>query len=81
MKYRGPDWTGMCLGLASIYCLGHRNRIGFVLRIVAVVFWMAFCTIVGTVAGVLANFIAIDLCAGDLSAWPRVVCCAWPLAG
>ena len=42
MKYFGLDWIGTILGLASIHYLGRKNKTGFILRIVASAFWVAF---------------------------------------
>ena len=55
MNYYGLDWIGTALGLMSIYYLGRKRKIGFVFRIAASVFWVAFGIVAGTAAGVIAN--------------------------
>ena len=42
MKYYGLDWIGTILGLVSIHYMGRKNKTGFILRIGASVFWVAF---------------------------------------
>jgi hypothetical protein len=69
MKYYGLDWMGTILGLASIYYLGRHNKAGFILRICASVFWIAFGIVAETPAGVVANLAAILLCFRGLDEW------------
>ena len=71
MKYYGLDWMGTVLGLASIYYLGRQKDIGFVLRIVASIFWVAFGLVAKTMAGVIANVITIFLSVKGLERWRR----------
>src|SRR5262245_24027217 len=61
MKYYGLDWIGTVLGLLSIYYLGRKRKIGFIFRIVAAIFWVAFGVVAGTTAGILANVAVILL--------------------
>ena len=42
MKYYGLDWIGTILALVSIHYMGRKNKTGFILRIGASVFWVAF---------------------------------------
>lgn len=71
MRYYGLDWFGTILGLASIYYLGRQRRVGFVLRIAASVFWVAFGVVAGTLAGVLANVAVILLSLNGIREWKR----------
>lgn len=71
MTYYGMDWLGTLLGLASIYYLGRRSQAGFILRIAASVFWIAFGFLAETPAGVIANIAAIVLSIRGLEAWRR----------
>ena len=48
MKYYGLDWIGTILGLASIHYLGRKSKTGFILRIVAPAFRVAFGVIAET---------------------------------
>jgi hypothetical protein len=65
------DWLGTLFGLASIYCLGQRRQVGFVLRILASLFWVGFGIVAGTVAGVIANAAVIILSVKALKDWKR----------
>ena len=69
MKYYGLDWFGTLLGLASIYYLGQQREIGFVLRIVASIFWIAFGIVADTMAGVIANVAVIALSIKGIQEW------------
>jgi nicotinamide riboside transporter PnuC len=69
MKYYGLDWIGTALGLISIYYLGRKRKIGFVFRIVASIFWVAFGIVAGTTAGVIANVAVILLSVSGLKQW------------
>lgn len=69
MSYYGLDWTGTVLGLISIYYLGRQRRIGFVFRIAASLFWIAFGVVAGTAAGVIANFVIILLSLHGFRRW------------
>ena len=71
MSYYGLDWLGTVAGLASIYFLGRRRPVGFVLRIISSVFWVAFGVVAGTVAGVIANLAVIFLSLNGLREWKR----------
>ena len=69
MNYYGLDWAGTALGLLSIYYLGRKRKIGFVLRIAASVFWVVFGILAGTVAGIVANVTVILLSLSGLKQW------------
>ena len=71
MNYYGLDWLGTVVGLTSIYYLGQRRRVGFVLRIIASLFWVAFAVVAGTVAGVIANLAVILLSLNGMKEWKR----------
>jgi len=69
MHYYGIDWIGTVLGLASIYYLGQQRRLGFILRIIASIFWVLFGVMVGTPAGVIANLAVILLSLKGIREW------------
>jgi nicotinamide riboside transporter PnuC len=69
MQYYGLDWIGTVLGLLSIYYLGRKKRIGFVFRIAASIFWVAFGVVAGTVAGIIANVAVILLSVSGIRQW------------
>ena len=67
MNYYGFDWIGTVLGLASIYYTGRNDKLAFVLRIAASLFWAAFGIVARTPAAIIANSAAIVLCVRGLS--------------
>ena len=69
MKYYGLDWIGTILGLASIHYLARKNKTGFILRIVASAFWLAFGILAETPAGIVANVAVIILSYRGLHFW------------
>jgi nicotinamide riboside transporter PnuC len=69
VNYYGFDWIGTVFGLASIHYLGQRRRVGFVLRIIASIFWVLFGVVAKTPAGVIANVAVIFLSLKGLRAW------------
>jgi hypothetical protein len=71
VRYYGLDWAGTVLGLASMYCLGRHQRVGFLLRILASGFWVAFGVVAGTPAAIVANVAVIALSANAFRAWAR----------
>lgn len=69
MRYYGLDWIGTVLGLASIHYLGRKKIAGFILRIAASVFWVAFGVVARTSAGVIANCAVIILSLYAVKQW------------
>ena len=69
MRYYGLDWIGTVLGLLSIHYLGRKKRIGFVYRIAASIFWVAFGVVAGTAAGIIANVAVILLSVSGIRQW------------
>ena len=57
----GIDWAGAILMLGSIYLLGQRQRIGFVVGIGAAVAFIVFNTMVDSMPMVAANIILLLL--------------------
>lgn len=51
--------------------MGRPRRVGFVLRILAAVFWVAFGVVAGTLAGVIANVAVILLSLNGIREWKR----------
>jgi hypothetical protein len=54
-----------------MYCLGRHQRVGFLLRILASGFWVAFGVVAGTPAAIVANVAVIALSANAFRAWAR----------
>lgn len=69
MKYYSLDWIGTALGLISIYYLGRKRKVGFIFRIAASIFWVAFAVIAGTTAGIIANIAVILLSVSGMKQW------------
>lgn len=53
LQFYGIDWLATVCGLAGVYMLGNKNKIGFVLFMVASLSWISF--------GILTNSMAVIL--------------------
>lgn len=53
MQYYGVDWLGTACGLTGVYLLGNKNKLGFVLFMIASLSWMTF--------GILTDSIAMSI--------------------
>ncbi len=62
----GIDWVGAVLMLGSIYLLGQRQRIGFIVGAGATVAFIVFNTMVDSMPMVVANVILLIL---NLHGW------------
>lgn len=42
LQFYGIDWLATACGLAGVYLIGNRNKLGFVVFMVASLSWIAF---------------------------------------
>jgi hypothetical protein len=57
LNYYGLDWIAMLLTFGSIYWIGERRRMGFVLGMIGNMFWFAFGIFADSPATLVANLI------------------------
>ncbi len=64
MQYYGVDWLAKVCGLAGVYLLGNKNKIGFLVFMVASLSWVTFGILTGSVAMIsAAQFSFLCTCA------------------
>lgn len=61
LKYFGCDWAAMVFTFLSLYLLGNRNRLGFVMGIGANFFWFSYGYMSGSVANMLCSVVVMLL--------------------
>lgn len=49
-QYYGVDWLATSCGLLGVYFLGNKNKIGFVLFMIASASWVTFGVIISSLA-------------------------------
>lgn len=67
-KYKGVDWAGMILAVASLYYLGQRKKRGFLLGMLGNVAWMIFGVMSFSAANICSNLVYM---AFNLHAWRK----------
>ena len=70
-KYYCIDWTAMILNALSIYLLGKKRKIGFLLGVIANVAWIVFAVLAQSVATVVACSIFVCLNAKGWWNWTK----------
>lgn len=70
-QYYGFDWGAMVATFLSLYCLGQKQRVGFIYGVVAGFFWLGFGIIVRSAASIIANICFIFLNARGYIRWGR----------
>ena len=59
MQYYGIDWLATACGLAAVFLLGNKNKIGFLVFMMASASWVTFGLIVGSWAVVFGSSVFI----------------------
>jgi nicotinamide riboside transporter PnuC len=61
MEYYGCDWAAMTFTFLSLYLLGNRSRIGFLIGIIANFFWFSYGYQTDSIANMFCSFVVICL--------------------
>ena len=61
LQYKGSDWAAMVFTFLSLYLLGNKSRTGFVMGIIANVFWFSYGYLTGSVANMFCSSVVIYL--------------------
>jgi hypothetical protein len=56
-QFYGIDWLATACGLLGVYLLGNKNKLGFVLFMVASLSWVTFGVLTGSIAVVIGSSI------------------------
>lgn len=57
LQYYGIDWFATACGLAAVFLLGNKNKLGFIIFMMASVSWITFGLYVGSYAIVTGSSI------------------------
>jgi hypothetical protein len=57
MQYYGVDWLATACGLTGVYLLGNKNKLGFILFMIASLSWVTFGILTGSVAVIIGSSI------------------------
>ena len=71
MQYYGIDWLATAAGLSGVYLLGNRNRIGFLVMMVASLSWMTVGFLINSVALILGSIVFFSPHVRGFLAWRR----------
>ena len=79
LQYKGSDWAAMVFTFLSLYLLGNKSRTGFVMGIIANVFWFSYGYLTGSVANMFCSSVVIYLQARGWVNGARIQTCFPPL--
>ncbi len=71
LQFYGLDWIATAAGLAAVYFLGNKNKIGFVLFIISSLCWISFGVITGSIAVIVGSSIFVVLHIRGLRHWRK----------
>jgi len=57
MQYYGIDWLATVCGLTGVYLLGNKNKIGFLVFMVASLSWVTFGFLTNSLAVIIGSSI------------------------
>lgn len=72
MQYYGVDWLATFCGISGVYLLGNKNKIGFILFMMASLSWATFGILTGSVAMSLGSFVFFCLHLRGWINWSKV---------
>ncbi|MGE3465754.1 MAG: nicotinamide mononucleotide transporter [Pyrinomonadaceae bacterium] len=71
MQFYGIDWLATVAGLSGVYMLGNKNRIGFLVMMVASLSWMTVGFLIGSIALILGSVVFFSLHVRGYLSWRR----------
>lgn len=57
LQFYGIDWLATMSGLTGVYLLGNKNKLGFILFMMASLSWVTFGILTGSVAVIIGSSI------------------------
>lgn len=57
LQFYGIDWLATVCGLLGVYLLGNKNKIGFIVFMMASMSWIIFGLITGSIAVIVGSSI------------------------
>lgn len=71
LQFYGIDWLATACGLLGVYLIGNKNKIGFVLFMIASMSWITFGILTGSVAVIIGSTIFLMMHLRGLLKWNR----------
>lgn len=71
LQFYGIDWLATGCGLLGVYLLGNKNKLGFVLFMVASMSWITFGIMTGSIAVIIGSTIFFTLHIRGFINWVR----------
>lgn len=71
MQYYGIDWLATVCGLTGVYLIGSRNRIGFLIMMIASLSWMTVGFMIWSVALIVGSLVFFSLHVRGFLAWRK----------
>ncbi|MDQ4120692.1 MAG: PnuC protein [Acidobacteriota bacterium] len=71
MQYYGIDWLATVCGLSGVYLLGNKNKIGFVLFMLASLSWAVFGVLSESIAMTIGSLIFFTMHLRGFLSWRR----------
>ena len=72
MQFYGIDWLATVCGLTGVYLLGNKNKIGFILFMLASLSWVTFGILTGSIAVIIGSSIFFIMHLRGWINWSRV---------
>ena len=70
-QFSGIDWLATACGLTGVYMLGDKNKIGFVLFMVASLSWVTFGVLTNSIAVIIGSSIFFIMHLRGFIRWTR----------
>ena len=70
-QYKGSDWAAMVFTFTSLYLLGNKSRTGFLMGIIANIFWFTYGYLTGSAANMFCSSVVIYLQARGWFSWAK----------
>lgn len=71
LQFYGIDWMATACGLLGVYLLGNKNKIGFILFMIASASWITFGVLTGSVAVIIGSSIFLMMHLRGFLMWNR----------
>lgn len=72
LQFYGVDWLATSCGLLGVYLLGSKNKLGFILFMLASLSWVTFGILTGSVAVIIGSSIFFFMHLRGFLKWSRM---------
>jgi nicotinamide riboside transporter PnuC len=73
MQFYGVDWVATVCGLTGVYLIGSKNRLGFIVMMLASLSWLIVGFMIGSWALILGSMVFFSLHVRGFLKWRRSV--------